>query len=304
MLRSKSVGLVLGFCCVLPVRGQPTPPSLEAYFTGKMVVAKVDMPGTEKGVDLDFAKAAPLDWKVYNSRLTDFGVAIHKGDSVQVTKVVIKSDHIEFQLDGGGYGTFGESTDTKVSPKDVDKSAYEKDLEKQLKNTKDATQRQQIQRNLDKEVARRERANSDAQAAAAVATRQKELELADKRAHGGSRFNLNFKKTIPVDDKNPDAVVTLLADYVDFNPQVPMADTAATARQPLQGGAAAGAASQLQRGMKLDDVTNLLGRGNVISQSTSTDGLHTQVVEYLTADSVVDGTFVEGVMVKYSISSK
>jgi len=300
--------MVLGLCGVLPVSAQPAPPSIEAYFTGKTVVAKIDMPGTEKGVDLDFEKATPLDWKNYTSRLTSFGVAIHKGDTVQVTKIAIKKDHIEFQLNGGGYGTFGESTDTKVNAKDVDKSAYEKDLEKQLKATKDPTQRQQIQENLDKEVAKRERADADARAAAAAATQQKEAELADKRTRSGSRFNLNFKGTVPDDDKNPDAVMKLLADYVDFEPAPPAPlspDTArAPYRQPLPGDSAAPSTGQLQRGMKLIDVSNLLGKGNVTSQSTSSDGLQTQVIEFQTTDSVVDGTFVEGVLVKYTISSK
>jgi hypothetical protein len=202
----------------LAVKAQPAAPSIEAYFTGKMVTAKMDMPGTEKGVDLDFEKAAPLDWKKYSSQLTTFGVAIHKGDSVQVTKVALKKDHIEFQLNGGGYGTIGESTSTRVTVKDVDKSAYEKGLEKQLKATKDPAQRAQIQQNLDEEVARREQTDADAKAAAAAEKQQKEAELADKRAHSGSRFNLNFKGSVPNDDKSPDAVMKLLADYVDFAP--------------------------------------------------------------------------------------
>ena len=217
MLRSIVVSLAVGLCWVLPAVGQPAAPSIEAYFTGKMVVAKMDLPGTEKGIDLDFAKATPLEWKDYSSRLTSFGVAIRKGESAQVTKLALKKDYIEFQLDGGGYGTFGESTGTRVSAKDVDKSRYEKDLEKQLRKTKDAAEKQQIQENLDKEVARRERADAAAKAAAAAATEAKQKELADKRRHGGSRINLRFKKSVPSDDKNPDAVMKLLADYVDFS---------------------------------------------------------------------------------------
>ena len=65
-----------------------------------------------------------------------------------------------------------------------------------------------------------------------------------------------------------------------------------------------GGVAQLQRGMKLADVTNLMGQGQVTSQSVSPDGLRTQVIEYTTADSLVDVTFVEGVVVKYSINSR
>jgi Fe2+ transport system protein FeoA len=218
MTRTIAVCLAVGLCGGLAVKAQPAAPSIEAYFTGKMATVKIDMPGTEKGVDLNFAKATPLDKKDYSSRLTTFGIAIHKGDSVRVTKVALKKDHIEFQLNGGGYGTFGETSATKVSTRNVEKSSYEKDLEKQLKATKDATQRTQIQQNLDAEVARREQAEADAKASAQAATQEKEVELASKRARSGSRFNLNFKGSVPNDDKNPDAVMKLLADYVDFAP--------------------------------------------------------------------------------------
>src|ERR1017187_9226870 len=125
MFRSLSVGLALAFCCVLPVSGQGDPSSLEGYFTGKMVVAKIDMPGTEKGVDLAFNKPTPLDWKEYSSRLTAFGTAIRKGDTARITKIVLKGDHIEFHLDGGGYGTVGEDTNTVVTETQVPKSQRE-----------------------------------------------------------------------------------------------------------------------------------------------------------------------------------
>lgn len=63
--------------------------AVEAYFTGKQVVLKIDMPGTQKGVDLKFNKPSPMDWKEYSSRLKQFGAAIHKGDTVRVTSIVV-----------------------------------------------------------------------------------------------------------------------------------------------------------------------------------------------------------------------
>ena len=56
--------------------------------------------------------------------------AIHKGDTARVTAVVVKEDRIEFQLDGGGFGTFLDDTNTTVTPKTVEKSDYEKQLER------------------------------------------------------------------------------------------------------------------------------------------------------------------------------
>jgi hypothetical protein len=56
--------------------------------------------------------------------------------------------------------------------------------------------------------------------------------------------------------------------------------------------------------MRVDEVSGLLGQGQVISQAVSSDGLKTQVVEFKTADSVMDVTFVEGVVVRYSMTSR
>jgi hypothetical protein len=63
------------------------------------------------------------------------------------------------------------------------------------------------------------------------------------------------------------------------------------------------ATAQLKRGMKMGEVSNLLGPGKQVSESVSTDGLKTQVFEYVTGDRRVDVTYVEGLVVRYSISS-
>ena len=64
--------------------------SIERYFPGKQVVVKIDMPGTQKGVDLHFNQATTMNWKEYSSRVKQFGPAIHKGDAARVTSVVVK----------------------------------------------------------------------------------------------------------------------------------------------------------------------------------------------------------------------
>jgi hypothetical protein len=46
-----------------PLTDQTGSASVQAYFTGKQVVLKIDMPGTQKGVDLKFNKPSPMDWK-------------------------------------------------------------------------------------------------------------------------------------------------------------------------------------------------------------------------------------------------
>jgi len=53
----------------------------------------------------------------------------------------------------------------------------------------------------------------------------------------------------------------------------------------------------------MDEVTQLFGQGKQVSESVSGDGLKTQVVEYVSGDRRVDVTYVEGLVVRYSISS-
>ena len=54
-----------------------------------------------------------------------------------ITKIRVKSKHIEFQLDGGGYGTMGDETSTSVPLGSTPKSKREKNLEAELKREKD-----------------------------------------------------------------------------------------------------------------------------------------------------------------------
>jgi hypothetical protein len=97
-------------------------------------------------------------------------------------------------------------------------------------------------------------------------------------------------------------VKKLLADYVSFDspeqagpPPPPMQNDAADSAIP--------ATAQLKRGMKMGEVSNLFGPGKQISESVSGDGLKTQVFEYVSGDRRVDVTYVEGLVVRYSISS-
>ena len=258
--------------CALPINAQDSN-ALSNYFTGKEVVLKLDMPGTQQGVDLSFNKDNPMNWKQYSSRLKANGVAIHKGDTARITGFVVKNDRIEFQLDGGGFGTFFDDSSTTVSPKSVDKSDYEKQLERDIANTTDEDQRRRLQRDLDRERSRRERQEADNRDAAMVASQIKSQKVADDRLRGGSRFNLRWSGSIPPNQMNPDAVMKLMADYVTFPaaeqagpPAAPaaMENTAADSGVP--------ATAHLKRGMKMGELSNLFGPGKKISQSTSADG--------------------------------
>jgi hypothetical protein len=283
--------------------------AVQNYFNGRQVVLKIDMPGSQKGIDLRFNKGTPMDWKEYGSRIKQFGVAIHHGDVARITSVVVKRDLIEFQLDGGGFGTFGDDTNTTVTAKPLEKSDYEKDLERQIANTDDDDKRRALQRDLDRERARRERQDLINQHQAQIASQQKAQVVAQNRVTGGSRFNLRWSGSIPEDQLSPQAVMRRLSEYLSFDANSP-ASAAGPASAPAGGSPATQAddahvpsTAKLKRGMKMDEVTALFGQGKVLSEAVGDGGLKTQVVVYTTSDQRVEVTYVEGLVVRYSISS-
>jgi hypothetical protein len=62
--------------------------------------------------------------------------------------------------------------------------------------------------------------------------------------------------------------------------------------------------TQIKRGMQMGEVSDLVGLGRQFSQSTSEEGLKTQIFEYLPNDYRVEVTYVDGVVVRYSINSR
>ena len=290
--------------------GQAT---LQSYFVGRQVRLQIDMPGTAKGVDLRVGAADPMDWKEYSARLKGFGPAIRSGDRSTITTIVVKKNLIEFQLDGGGFGTFWDDTSTSVTPYHVDKSNYEKRLEDEIRNTTDPSRRRDLQRDLDRERSRREREQAADNRAAQIASQLKQQQVADKRMRGGSRFNLRWAGNIPGDQLTPEAVMKVLDAYVDFGDlqagKPILSPNPAPAAQNAAAGTAAGAGSnspmtQLKRGMQIGEISELLGLGRQLSQSVSEEGLKTQIFEYLPDDYRVEVTYVDGVVVRYSIASR
>lgn len=200
---------------VLPLLGQDEM-ALRRFFEGKKVRVKMDMPASHLGVDVFFKSDLPVNFREYGERTKKFGIALREGDSVMITTVKVKDRIIEFQLGGGGYGTFGDDTGS-VSYSSVSKSSREKDLEKELKNTTDSRRRDELRRELGRlESARRyedSRRRDDARRLEAI----KKAEVAEKRKDGGSRFNLRFPEHyLQEAPPTPMLVVSMLEEYVDF----------------------------------------------------------------------------------------
>ena len=66
-----------------------------------------------------------------------------------ITKIRVKSSHIEFQLDGGGYGTMGDETSSSVYVEPTPKSNREKILEADIKRERNPERRSELKEELE-----------------------------------------------------------------------------------------------------------------------------------------------------------
>ncbi len=264
--------------------------ALKDFFEGKSVRVKIDMPATQQGIDVYPDARRAINFDEYSARVKASGVSIKSGESVVVTRVRLKDRIIEFQLGGGGYGTFGDDTSGSVSTGSTPKSNREKDLEKLVKNEKDAARKKQLQRELDDLRSAREREDARNQAATAAASEAKKSRIAESRLHSGSRFNIRYQDGIPP-GLGPDGIMRALAEYVDFS-----FASGAQAMAPAKPGT-------LRKGMTLVEVEAALGRPEKTTER-SEGSLKVLTATYLRDDQRIAAEFVEGVLIKYSISSR
>jgi hypothetical protein len=296
--------LALAAGAVGPVAAQ-SEEVLRRYFEGKSVVVKLEMPGSEDGVDVYPGTSMPVNFPNHASRLKRFGTAVRRGEEILVTKVKVKKDLIEFQLGGGGYGTFADETSSHVSTESAPKSQREKNLEKEIPTISDPAAKKKAQEELD--ALRRERDRADAANRAQVAQAQqvKEANIRQRRSESGSRFNLRYRPVVPPEAMTPDGVMRALAEYVDFTPTL----AAAAGRPGLHGEgdrrepAAAAGPDGLRKGMLAEEVDAALGRPESIGNRME-GSLRVSTSVYLTRDRRIEVEFVEGVVIKFSVSSR
>jgi hypothetical protein len=285
-----------------PVYAQ-SEPELRDYFEGKSVAVKLDMPATQEGIDVYPDARRAIDFAQYSARVKSTGVAIRKGESVMITKIRVKEKLIEFQLAGGGYGTFGDDTGS-VSAVTTPKSRREKDLENLVKAETNADRKRRLQSELNDLRSDREREDSRNKAVAATAEEAKKARIATSRLHSGSRFNIRYAEGVPR-GLDADGVMRALAEYVEF----PFASDRRPARppdrvtaQPMlpEPGPSAGA---VRKGMTLAEAEQSLGKPE--KTTTRTEGtLRVVTNSYSRGDQTITADFVEGVLIKYSIASR
>jgi hypothetical protein len=278
--------------------------ALREYFEGRTVTVKIAMPGTEDGVDVYPGTAKPIDFPRHASRLKQYGTALRAGDQALVTKLKVKSKLIEFQLDGGGYGTMGDETSSNVSVANAPKTKREENLEGELRREKDPARRRELKEELDDLKARREREDARNRAAVAEAEESKKANIRQRRLEGGSRFNIRYKEGVPAAAITPEAVKEALAAYLEFGEAASAVAETATAL-PLTGSVPPGKSAPgglPSKGMLQADVDQLLGTPQRTSDRME-GRLKVSTRVYPTSAGRVTAEFVEGVLIRYSMTS-
>jgi hypothetical protein len=270
--------------------------ALKSYFEGRRVTLRIDMPGTSGGVDVQADVDRAVDYQRYGDDLKRYGTAIHAGDSVSVTLVKVKKDLVEFQLGGGGFGTFGDDTSTSVTMRLVEKSEREKNLERRVREEDDRDRRRALQRDLDGLRDGRERENRRITVERERAEERKRERVAGERLSGGSRFNLRYADRVPV-SMRPEDLIQALTEYIDFRP----ADATAEGAQPSTG--TAGDVNLLRKGMLRADAERALGTA-VESSERREGGLVIRTFVFDAGDQRIAADFIEDVLIRYTITSK
>jgi hypothetical protein len=312
-------GAALALAAFAPAATAQNEAALRAAFEGKVVTLKIDMPATSQGVEVYPQDGMPVNFREVAERLKDNGTGVKMGQQIMVTKVVIKKNsHIEFQLGGGGYGTFGDwaSNGSDVYVPSSGETKEEKALRDSIKAAKGPTKRKQFERELASVRASREREDARAKAEAQQANLAREASIRSKRAESGSRFNIRYRNGIPPEGLTPDGVMRALAQYVDF----PGASAVATSNgaaaagsaaaapaaalapaSPANGASAAGGVTALRKGLTLKEVEALLGPATTANEVK--EGAMTVMKRSYKHDGMkVEARFVSDVLIDFAIT--
>lgn len=268
---------------------------LKAYFEGKRVTLRLDMPGDSGGVDVHADAKRAIDFGRYKDALKRYGTAIRAGDWSVVSLVKVKKDLIEVQLGGGGFGTFGDDTSTSSNLPLLEQSSRERELEKRITDEDDRDRRRRLERELDDLRDRRERENRRIRAEREQIEEQKRERIAEQRLRSGSRFNVRYEDRVPA-GMRPDDLMAALAEYLDFGGR-------SAPREPVPAPAPAGDITMVRKGLLRAEAERLFGVP--ASSSERLEGsLSVTTLVFNVADQRITAEFVDEVLIRYTIMSR
>ena len=300
---------VLGFALLVsgPAHAQDED-TLSRALVGQEVRIEIDMPATSSGIDFYPERSPRIDWDEHADRLAENGTSIYRGETARITLIKIRGKHIEFQLDGGGYGTFGDESvpSTFVTP--PAKSRREEDLEEDLKAEDDPEERRRIERELDRLRDDRNRQYRREQQYARDQAEQARRRIDFARLAKGSRFNVRYDRDVPAQIRTPGGLMAVLSEYVQ---PIGEAETdvgfGGVARPDPAGSAAlpspAGTLLPVWKGMTEEEVTAVFGTPTSCNDRQE-GSLPVLVCAYETREVMVEATFVSGALVRYAIESR
>jgi len=192
--------------------------ALRKAFEGKRVILRIDMPATSQGVDVWPGRDIPVEFPKVAERIKAHGVAIRTGEEQMITKVHVVRNLIEFQVGGGGYGTFADLVSSPYSAPAIPQgeTAEEARIKAEIATTTDASARRSLERRLSELQRQRQADNAAAERQVAEMNRAAAAEEQERRLAAGSRFNIRFDKAVPSEAATPEAVMAALVEYVDF----------------------------------------------------------------------------------------
>jgi hypothetical protein len=221
-----------------------------------------------------------------------------------ITKIRLKEKLIEFQLAGGGYGTLGDDTSSSVYIPSTPKTSREKTLETAVKNETDSARKRRLKNELDDLRREREREDQRNRAMSAVASEEKKRRIAEQRLHGGSRFNVRYQDGVP-SGVTPGGIMAALAEFVEF-PFTDHVTRPVKSELVASSGGLRGTMtdpSAVHKGMTWQQAADAYGKPDETSDRME-GKLKVTTAVFSRGDQRIQAEFVEGVLFRYSISSK
>lgn len=191
------------FLCLAAAVGGQTPSALEQHFQGRRVTVLVDMPGDDSGVDVYVREAAAGRADEHETRLAKYGVALRRGQAAAVTLVKVKGDHIEFQLDGGGFTNRQLLGLPGYDSVHWGTTEEERRIRSSMIGTRDKERRRRLESEYDRVRRRR------------VRPLREQMER-EQRAQHGSRFNIRFASERAAAAVSVGEMTEILRPYVEL----------------------------------------------------------------------------------------
>lgn len=294
-MRQWAAFMVVTICASEPLFAQSEAALWEAL-EGRTAIAKVDLPATKSGVNINPDASPAANNVQYGKQLRQFGASARRRESVTVTDVKVSPKSVEIDLGRSDSGT-DSSLQVYVS---TAKSAREKNLERGLENETDPARREKMEKELEELRARR--AREDARLKAALAP-LKHGGQDSNRGDAATRFNLVFPSGVPSRALRPDYVMAALKPWIDFASS-PEPDASEAGNRPGQLAPQepknddTSSAQELRKGMTESDLKRLLG--DPLKREPYVEGdLHVEILTFKRNDATLEATMVEGVLVKF-----